>query len=94
MRQKAAVFALVVDVVLSLFPTADCPKLQGGDNIVLTNEALLMNTFPDGVIVSLECANGYVPESGSGTMQCQGQAWSTLDLKCKSESCLPYSHLR
>ncbi|XP_075952877.1 uncharacterized protein LOC142955296 isoform X2 [Anarhichas minor] len=66
---------------------ADCPKLQARENIVLTNEALLMNDFPDGVVVTLECANGFVVESGSGTITCTNNNWNEPDLSCKKRDC-------
>ncbi|XP_034388969.1 complement decay-accelerating factor, GPI-anchored isoform X2 [Cyclopterus lumpus] len=66
---------------------ADCPKPQGRVNIVLTNEALLMNDFPEGVDVTLECANGYVIESGSGSMTCVDEKWTEPDLTCKKKDC-------
>ncbi|XP_056294396.1 complement decay-accelerating factor isoform X2 [Pseudoliparis swirei] len=68
---------------------ADCPKPQGGVNIVLTNNALLMNAFPEGVDVTLECANGYVVESGTGSMSCVDNKWTEPDLTCKKKDCGP-----
>ncbi|XP_068171323.1 complement decay-accelerating factor isoform X2 [Antennarius striatus] len=71
---------------------ADCPKPQPSGNFVLTNEALLMNHFPEGSRVSLECANGYIPESGDGITFCTGGIWSTPNLECKKKDCgLPKS---
>ncbi|XP_041811847.1 complement decay-accelerating factor, GPI-anchored isoform X3 [Chelmon rostratus] len=72
--------------------TADCPKPQGRGNIVLTNEALLMNDFPEGVVVTLECANGYYKESGSGITTCIDGNWNEPDLICQKRDCgLPKS---
>ncbi|XP_070758148.1 complement decay-accelerating factor isoform X2 [Enoplosus armatus] len=71
---------------------ADCPKPLGSVNIVLTNEALLMNDFPEGSRVTLECANGYVRESGSGIITCTDGNWAEPDLTCKKKDCgLPKS---
>ncbi|KAM6947739.1 complement decay-accelerating factor isoform 5-T5 [Lycodopsis pacificus] len=70
---------------------ADCPKPQERENIVLTNEALLRNDFPDGVVVTLECAHGFVVESGSGSITCTNANWTKLDLSCKKRDCGPPS---
>lgn len=75
--------------MMSLFfppAPANCPKPQATGNTVLTNEALLMNNFPEGSDVTFECANGYVRESGSGITTCTGGDWGEPDLICKSES--------
>uniref|UniRef100_A0A8C5NCF1 Complement receptor type 2-like n=2 Tax=Gouania willdenowi TaxID=441366 RepID=A0A8C5NCF1_GOUWI len=69
--------------------SADCPKPQGLENIVLTYEALLMNDFPEGTIVILECANGYLLESGSGVITCTDDNWTHPDLQCKKKDCGP-----
>ncbi|XP_044205884.1 complement decay-accelerating factor isoform X2 [Thunnus albacares] len=66
---------------------ADCPRPEGGENTVLTDEALLMNSFEEGTKVTLECANGYEQESGSGSMRCIGGNWSEPDLTCKKRDC-------
>ncbi|KAK9528586.1 hypothetical protein VZT92_012739 [Zoarces viviparus] len=70
---------------------ADCPNPPERENIVLTNEALLMNDFPDGVVVTLECANGYVVESGTGSITCTDNNWTKLGLSCKKRDCGPPS---
>ncbi|XP_031727591.1 complement decay-accelerating factor, GPI-anchored isoform X3 [Anarrhichthys ocellatus] len=70
---------------------ADCPKPQARENIVLTNEALLMNDFPEGVVVTLECANGFVVESGFGSITCTNNNWNEPDLSCKKKDCGPPS---
>lgn len=56
--------------------------------LILTNEALLMNEFPEGSAITLECINGYEEESGSGNINCIDQKWTEPDLRCKSESCV------
>lgn len=73
-------------MISPVFSPADCPKPHGGENIVLSNAALLMNQFPEGLDVTLECANGYVKESGSGVTTCADTKWTEPDLVCKSES--------
>ncbi|KAM6927846.1 complement receptor type 2 [Xenentodon cancila] len=66
---------------------AECPRPQGSGNMILSNEALLMNEFPDSSDVTLVCANGYVQESGSGIMSCIDQKWTEPDLICKKKDC-------
>ncbi|XP_022617129.1 complement decay-accelerating factor isoform X5 [Seriola dumerili] len=68
---------------------ANCPNPEGRENIVLTTEALLVNTFPEGIGVTLECANGYVIESGSGVISCTDGKWTEPDLICKKKDCGP-----
>lgn len=64
--------------------TAECPKPQVEGNVVLTNDALLMNDFPEGKEATFECANGYLKEQGSERITCTSGKWSTLELTCKS----------
>ncbi|XP_056256176.1 complement decay-accelerating factor isoform X5 [Seriola aureovittata] len=66
---------------------ANCPNPEGRENIVLTTEALLLNTFPEGIGVTLECANGYVKESGSEVISCTDGKWTEPDLICKKKDC-------
>lgn len=73
-----------------VFPPAECPKPGTNGNIVLTNDALLMNDFPEGSEVTLECATGYEIESGSGVINCIDGKWTKPDLTCRSESCQLY----
>ncbi|XP_070848579.1 complement decay-accelerating factor isoform X2 [Chaetodon trifascialis] len=68
---------------------ADCPKPQGTGNIVLTNEALLINNFPEGSVATLECANGYVKETGSGITTCVDGNWTEPDIICIKKDCGP-----
>ncbi|XP_036958001.1 complement decay-accelerating factor, GPI-anchored isoform X1 [Acanthopagrus latus] len=80
---------LLLMYIFVLKAAADCPQPQGGENIVLSNEALLMNKFPEGSDVTLECANGYVKESGSGVTTCADTKWTEPDLICKKKDCGP-----
>ncbi|XP_071350847.1 complement factor H isoform X8 [Trachinotus anak] len=66
---------------------ADCPKPEGGENIVLSTAALLLNEFPEGTDVILECANGYEKESGSVVTSCTNGKWTEPDLICKKKDC-------
>ncbi|KAI4826849.1 hypothetical protein KUCAC02_030280 [Chaenocephalus aceratus] len=67
--------------------TADCPKPQPRGDIDLTDNALKMNTFPKGVHVTLECANGFVKDSGSEFITCVDDNWTEPDLTCKKKDC-------
>ncbi|XP_062263228.1 complement decay-accelerating factor isoform X3 [Platichthys flesus] len=87
---------LVVMQLLVLKAAANCPKPQGGDHIVLSNEALLMNEFPEGSTATVECVHGYVIDTGSGVLSCTGGKWTELDLRCKMKDCgtpKPQPHL-
>uniref|UniRef100_A0A3B3Y5F7 Sushi domain-containing protein n=1 Tax=Poecilia mexicana TaxID=48701 RepID=A0A3B3Y5F7_9TELE len=67
---------------------AECSKPEPGMNMILTDESLLKNDFPEGSEVTLQCSNGYENASGSGIMNCIDNKWTEPDLNCKSESCL------
>ncbi|XP_076600896.1 zona pellucida sperm-binding protein 3 receptor isoform X3 [Chaetodon auriga] len=67
--------------------TADCPKPQGTGNSVLTNEALLINDFREGSSATLECANGYKKETGSGITTCINGNWTEPDIVCIKKNC-------
>ncbi|XP_027858141.1 complement decay-accelerating factor-like isoform X1 [Xiphophorus couchianus] len=66
---------------------AQCSKPDAGENMVLTEESLLKNDFPEGSEVTLECSNGYEKESGSGIMNCIDNKWTEPDLNCKKKDC-------
>lgn len=55
--------------------------------MVLTDEALLINDFPGGSEVTLECGNGYERESGLGIISCIDNKWTEPDLVCKKKDC-------
>ncbi|XP_046872550.1 complement decay-accelerating factor-like isoform X5 [Hypomesus transpacificus] len=65
----------------------ECPRPQGQNNMVLTNEALLMNDFPEGSTATFECSNGYVIEQGSGVVHCTSGAWSEPQMTCQKKDC-------
>ncbi|XP_010733960.3 complement decay-accelerating factor isoform X2 [Larimichthys crocea] len=66
---------------------AECPKPHEWENMVLTNEALLLNEFPEGSEVTVECGNGYIKESGTGIVNCINGNWNNPDLNCKKTDC-------
>ncbi|XP_013865018.1 complement decay-accelerating factor isoform X4 [Austrofundulus limnaeus] len=66
---------------------ADCLIPEGGPNMVPTTETLLRNDFPEGSEAVLECANGYVEDSGSGILTCRGGKWTEPDLTCIKKDC-------
>ncbi|XP_077386648.1 complement decay-accelerating factor [Festucalex cinctus] len=66
---------------------ADCPVPERGENSVLTDQTLLMDAFPEGISVTLECCNGYEKESGSEVISCQNGEWTQVELICKKKDC-------
>ncbi|XP_036008023.1 complement decay-accelerating factor, GPI-anchored-like [Fundulus heteroclitus] len=81
---------LLLLLLLHLFVgsfAADCPKPEVGENMVLSEAALLKNDFPEGSKVLLECAIGYEKASGSGTIDCVDNKWTEPDLNCKKMDC-------
>nr|XP_043878834.1 complement decay-accelerating factor isoform X2 [Solea senegalensis] len=66
-----------------------CSKPQGGGNTVLTTDSLLMNDFPEGSVASVECANGFIAESGSGIITCTSANWTEPSLVCRKMDCGP-----
>ncbi|XP_040890447.1 complement decay-accelerating factor, GPI-anchored isoform X5 [Toxotes jaculatrix] len=80
---------LLLIYVFVLKATANCPRPQGKENTILTEESLLLNEFPEGSDVTLECANGYVIESGSPGISCVNGQWTEIELICKRKDCGP-----
>ncbi|XP_019713818.1 zona pellucida sperm-binding protein 3 receptor isoform X2 [Hippocampus comes] len=66
---------------------ADCGRPQRGQNSVFTDQAHLMNKFPEGSSVTLECSNGYEKETGSEVITCQNGNWTQVELICKKRDC-------
>ncbi|XP_008407272.1 complement decay-accelerating factor-like [Poecilia reticulata] len=62
---------------------------EGGKNMVLTDESLLRQDFPDGTKLTYDCSNGYEKESGSENITCIGGNWTELDLICKAYCPMP-----
>ncbi|XP_037390638.1 complement factor H isoform X2 [Pygocentrus nattereri] len=67
----------------------DCPRPSPAGNVVLTDETMLMNEFPDGSDVTVECANGYNKDQGSDIITCTDGTWSEPQLICKKRDCGP-----
>ncbi|KAK3556988.1 hypothetical protein QTP70_022335, partial [Hemibagrus guttatus] len=67
----------------------ECPKPVLKENLVLSDSALLKNNFPNGSVISLECAIGYEVDKGSSTITCVGGEWSHQELTCKKKDCGP-----
>ncbi|KAK3574905.1 hypothetical protein QTP86_018370 [Hemibagrus guttatus] len=67
--------------------TDECPKPVLKENLVLSDSALLKNNFPNGSVISLECAIGYEVDKGSSTITCVGGEWSHQELTCKMVTC-------
>ncbi|XP_077428997.1 complement decay-accelerating factor, GPI-anchored [Vanacampus margaritifer] len=66
---------------------ADCAVPERGEHSVLTDQALLMDEFPEGVDVTLECGNGYEKEAGSEVISCRNGKWTPIELICKKMDC-------
>ncbi|XP_072540803.1 membrane cofactor protein isoform X2 [Salminus brasiliensis] len=66
---------------------AECPQPVPEGNLMLTNEAILKNHFPDGSKITLECPIGYMVEHGSDTITCTDGTWSDPELICKKKDC-------
>ncbi|XP_028432640.1 complement decay-accelerating factor isoform X3 [Perca flavescens] len=85
-RRVSSLLLLYLFVVKA---TADCPKPHSRENMVLTDKSLLLNEFLENTEATLECRNGYVIESGSGSMTCIDGNWTEPDLACKKKDCGP-----
>ncbi|XP_061146583.1 complement decay-accelerating factor, GPI-anchored [Syngnathus typhle] len=66
---------------------ANCPTPQRGENSVLSDQARLMNKYPEGSNVTLECCNGFEKESGSEVIRCLNGNWTRIELICKRMDC-------
>ncbi|KAM7006194.1 zona pellucida sperm-binding protein 3 receptor [Tautogolabrus adspersus] len=84
-RVQTALFVFLLFVNAA----AECPMPEGGEIIILSDEALLTNDFPDGSDVTLECGNGYETDSGSGVITCIDEKWTKPDLTCRKKDCGP-----
>lgn len=85
-------FGLLLIVLLnsvSPAPIAECQKPQATEIVVLSEASLLLNRFPEGTEVILECGRGYEKESGSGSTMCTNGKWSKPNLICKVKCQLP-----
>lgn len=69
-----------------LFPAADCERPETPHDMELTEETLLMSSFPEGLSVVLVCYDGYHKTGGTGRVTCTGGNWTQPDLICASES--------
>ncbi|XP_014187766.1 complement decay-accelerating factor isoform X4 [Haplochromis burtoni] len=79
--------SLLLMYLLVVNAAGDCPKPEGGNNTVLTNESLLKNVFPENIMVTLECSSGYIKESGSEFITCINDQWTESELICKKKDC-------
>lgn len=53
--------------------------------MVLNDDSILLQTFPNGNKVTFVCEVGYETAGGSGTITCEGGNWSPVRLKCESK---------
>ncbi|XP_053724101.1 complement decay-accelerating factor, GPI-anchored isoform X2 [Synchiropus splendidus] len=70
---------------------ADCPMPQvnfrDDKGLILTDETILMSSFPEGVKITLECARGRFHANGSATATCVDGKWAEPDMVCKKRDC-------
>ncbi|KAM4588032.1 complement decay-accelerating factor isoform 10-T12 [Odontesthes bonariensis] len=86
-RVQRKLKSLLLIYLFVVSAAGDCPKPEQGEIVILSNESLLLNEFPEGVMVTLECANGYIKESGSGTITCSDEKWTEPDIICRKKDC-------
>ena len=53
--------------------------------MTLIDEDIQKKDFPNGVVVTFECAMGYRSTGGSGTTTCAAGTWTPSTLRCESE---------
>ncbi|KAL6457761.1 hypothetical protein MHYP_G00329910 [Metynnis hypsauchen] len=80
---------LLLLAVFSPGKAVECPRPSPSGNVVLTDDAILKNEFPEGSHVTVECANGYEKDQGSDILTCRDGTWSDLQLICKKRDCGP-----
>ncbi|KAI4881015.1 hypothetical protein NFI96_011264, partial [Prochilodus magdalenae] len=90
-RPKTSLWSLFPLLLTMASPgkAADCQKPTLEGNVVLTNEAILKNEFPDGSDITLECSTGYEVDHGSEIMTCTSGVWTVPNLICKKKDCGP-----
>ncbi|KAL7833024.1 hypothetical protein SRHO_G00300420 [Serrasalmus rhombeus] len=90
-RSKISVWTRCLLLLLFFSPgkAVECPRPSPAGNVVLTDDAMLKNEFPDGSDVTVECANGYDKDQGSDIITCTDGTWSELQLICKKRDCGP-----
>uniref|UniRef100_A0A1A7XDN0 Sushi domain-containing protein n=1 Tax=Iconisemion striatum TaxID=60296 RepID=A0A1A7XDN0_9TELE len=66
---------------------AECPKPEAFENTIPSDQALLLNEFPDGLEITIECGNGYLKASGSDIVRCVDDKWTKPELICKRKDC-------
>uniref|UniRef100_A0AAY4DLV2 Sushi domain-containing protein n=1 Tax=Denticeps clupeoides TaxID=299321 RepID=A0AAY4DLV2_9TELE len=76
-------------LILTCRAKAQCDKPEPEGHVLLSDEAILLNSYPGGSAVTLECANGYEELSGSDTITCTDGAWSDVELVCRKKDCGP-----
>ncbi|XP_042347014.1 regulator of complement activation group 2 gene 1 [Plectropomus leopardus] len=66
-----------------------CSRPEGGDNMVLGDDHILLQTFPDGTKVTFACEVGYESAGGSPSITCTAGSWSPLRLTCRNATFSP-----
>ncbi|XP_051518230.1 complement receptor type 2-like [Myxocyprinus asiaticus] len=69
--------------------TAQCTQPRFGENVILSDQFILTNSFSDGSTVTFECVPGYKPvdSKASRSVTCSGNRWTDLALNCTRKSC-------
>nr|XP_055068556.1 complement decay-accelerating factor isoform X3 [Misgurnus anguillicaudatus] len=84
---NAKTWLLLLLYALVSMVKADCPSPVLNTTYLLSDKSLLQNSFPDHSKAFLQCANGYIFESGSTSILCTDGNWSEVELKCKKKDC-------
>ncbi|XP_073726523.1 complement decay-accelerating factor isoform X2 [Misgurnus anguillicaudatus] len=84
---NAKTWLLLLLYALVSMVKADCPSPVLNTTYLLSDKSLLQNSFPDNSKAFLQCANGYIFESGSTSILCTDGNWSEVELKCKKKDC-------
>ncbi|XP_056443631.1 sushi, von Willebrand factor type A, EGF and pentraxin domain-containing protein 1-like isoform X4 [Gadus chalcogrammus] len=64
----------------------DCEKPMR-DTMILIDEDILKEHFPDGALVTFECETGYRRIGGSGKTTCEAGTWTPSTFTCKIVKC-------
>ncbi|XP_072237747.1 complement decay-accelerating factor isoform X2 [Leuresthes tenuis] len=86
-RVQRKLKSLLLIYLFVVSAAGDCPTPDKGEHFILSQESLFVNEFSEGVEVTLECANGYIKENGSGVITCSEEKWTQPDIICKRKDC-------
>ncbi|XP_051805151.1 membrane cofactor protein-like isoform X12 [Acanthochromis polyacanthus] len=78
---------LLLSLGLLTAQAQNCSKPVGGPNMDLSDNDILLNTFPDGHKAYFRCDVGYTSAGGSKVIICSAGIWSPVLLKCERKNC-------